>query len=31
MEERLFARARCKANCLRLFNNPEESKAFRVS
>uniref|UniRef100_A0A5K4F5H1 Putative anosmin n=1 Tax=Schistosoma mansoni TaxID=6183 RepID=A0A5K4F5H1_SCHMA len=29
MEERLFARARCKANCLRLFNNPEESKAFR--
>ncbi|CAH8512388.1 unnamed protein product [Schistosoma intercalatum] len=28
MEERLFARARCKAKCLRLFNNPGEQKAF---
>ncbi|KAH8861664.1 Anosmin-1 [Schistosoma japonicum] len=28
MEERLFDRARCKANCLRLFNNPEEQRVF---
>ncbi|VDP35076.1 unnamed protein product [Schistosoma margrebowiei] len=31
MEERLFARARCKAKCLKLFNNPGEQKAFSVS
>ncbi|CAH8298191.1 unnamed protein product, partial [Schistosoma turkestanicum] len=29
MEERLFDRARCKANCLRLFSDPEEQKALR--
>ncbi|KAG5450828.1 Anosmin-1 [Clonorchis sinensis] len=30
MEERLFLRARCKAKCLRLFQNPLEQKEFQV-
>nr|CAH8842308.1 unnamed protein product [Trichobilharzia regenti] len=28
MEERLFDRARCKANCLKLFSNPKEQEVF---